>query len=237
MIGTSGARDGRVNAILDSLDAGGEDRIGRHLKRVSSKLGDVLLNPDDPIEYLYFPETAMASAMGITAEGASAEVGLIGWEGVVGVNRLLGARSQPNVINIQMEGEGVLMPAHIAEEEFARGGPFHLSVLRFVNELIVQLGRTAVCNAVHGVEQRLARWLLMCSDRSPDEKLRLTQEFLAMMVAVTRQSISGAAQFLQDQGLIQYSRGVIVILDRPGLEKSSCQCYEVAALERGRSNS
>ena len=218
------------NAILNSLDRDEAARIAPHLKRVSGELGDPILQPGDPIDALGFPESAMASAMGITAEGATAEVGLIGWEGVVGLPRLFGSRSQPNVINFQMPGNLWLLPAKVAEEEFARGGNFQRAVLRFANAFMVQIGRTAVCNAVHGVDKRLAKWLLMCHDRSTDNGLRLTQEFLAMMVSVSRQSISGGAQVLQERGLIKYSRGLIEVTYREGLEKAACDCYQIISL-------
>lgn len=220
----------RRNAILKSLDPDEAARITPHLRSVSGELGDPILQPGDSIDALGFPESAMASAMGITAEGSTAEVGLIGWEGVVGLARLFGSRSQPNVINFQMPGEMLLLPAKVAEEEFARGGNFQRAVLRFANEFMVQIGRTAVCNAVHGVDKRLAKWILMCHDRSTDDELRLTQEFLAMMVSVSRQSISGGAQVLQERGLIKYSRGLIEVTDREGLEKAACDCYQVISL-------
>lgn len=222
------------NWILGSLGADEFRRIEPHLKLVRNQLAEVLLHPGDPIDYLYFPETAMASAMGTTLDGGTAEIGLIGFEGVVGVSRLLGSSTQPNEINIQMPGHGAALPAEIAEDEFARGGAFQRAVLRFVDQLLVQLGRTAVCNVIHGLERRLARWLLMCHDRSADDTLDLTQEFLSLMVGVTRQSVSGAARFLQDGRVIQYSRGRINILDRAGLERFACDCYQVMALDRFR---
>ena len=222
------------NWILRSLGADEFRRIEPHLKLVRSQLADVLLHPGDPIEFLYFPETAMASAMGTTMEGGAAEIGLIGFEGVVGVSRFLGASTQPDEINIQMPGHGAILPAEIAEEEFARGGSFQRAVLRFLDQLLVQLGRTAVCNVMHGLERRLARWLLMCHDRSTDDTLDLTQEFLSIMVGVTRQSVSGAARFLQDGRVIQYSRGRINIIDRSGLERFACDCYQVMSLDRFR---
>ena len=222
------------NWILQSLGPDEFRRIEPHVRLVRNQLADVLLHPGDPIEYLYFPETAMASAMGSTEDGGTAEIGLIGFEGVVGVSRLLGTHAQPNEINIQMPGHGALLPADVAEDEFARGGTFQRSVLRFVDQLIVQLGRIAVCNVLHGLERRIARWLLMCHDRAAGDTLELTQEFLSMMVGMTRQSVSGAARFLQDSRVIRYSRGRITITDRDGLERHACDCYQVMSLERFR---
>ena len=233
-MGQASSRTELRNAVLNSLDRDEAARIAPHPKRVSGELGDPILQPGDPIDALGFPESAMASAMGITADGATAEVGLIGWEGVVGLPRLFGSNSQPNLINFQMPGEMLLLPADIAEQEFARGGSFQRAILRFANDLMIQMGRTAVCNAVHGVDKRLAKWLLMCHDRSMDDKLRLTQEFLALMVSVSRQSISGAAQVLQERGLVQYSRGVIEVTDREGLAKCACDCYAFVSLREKR---
>ena len=221
------------NRLLSRLDADETERLGGHLTRKNFKLGDTLLRPGDPIEFLIFPETAMVSAMGNTPHGEQAEVGVMGWEGAVGVARLLGAESLPHEVSIQMLGEGVLLPAAVAEQEFARGGNFQKLLLKYYHELFIQVGQTAVCNVLHGMEQRLARWLLMCHDRSCDEKLRLTQEFLAMMVGVSRQSLSGAARLLQDLGYIKYSRGVIEVLERDALERFACHCYQVVKLERG----
>ena len=220
------------NRILSKLDTDEAERLRGHLTRKSFELGDPLLHAGDPIEFLFFPETAMASAMGRTPHGEQAEVGVMGWEGAVGVGRLLGAERLPHEFSIQMLGDGVLLPAAVAEREFARGGGFQKLLLRYYHELFIQVGQTAVCNVLHGMEQRLARWLLMCHDRSWDERLRLTQEFLAMMVGVSRQSLSGAARLLQDLGYIKYSRGVIEIIDRDALERFACHCYQVVKLER-----
>jgi CRP-like cAMP-binding protein len=222
----------RRNYLIRSLDREAADRLGPHLKTISNELGEDLLKPGDPIDFLYFPETSMASAMGLTPEGGTAEIGLTGFEGVVGASRLLGVPTQPNLINIQMAGTGAMLPAEFAEEEFARGGVFQRAVLLYLNELIVQISQTAVCNALHGMEQRLARWMLMCHDRSDGDTLDLTQEFLSLMVGVTRQSISGCAQQLQERGVISYSRGRIQVLDRPALESASCSCYRIVALRR-----
>jgi CRP-like cAMP-binding protein len=219
------------NRILDQLDADEAERLGPHLTRKRFQTGDPLLRPGDTIDFLIFPTTAMVSAMGNTPHGEQAEVGVMGWEGATGIARLMGAESLPHEVSIQMAGEGLKLPAAVAAQEFSRGGGFQKAVLRYYHELFIQVGQTAVCNVLHGLEQRLARWLLMCHDRSCDEKLRLTQEFLAMMVGVSRQSLSGAAKALQDLGFIKYSRGVIEILDRDSLERFACHCYQVVKLE------
>ena len=220
------------NRILNALDPDEAERLRRHLVREGFQVGHPLLHPGDPIGTLIFPVTAMISAMGNTPHGEQAEVGVMGWEGAFGVGRLLGAVSLPHEVSIQMAGDAVLLPADVAEREFARGGNFQKVLLLYYHELFIQVGQTAVCNALHGMEQRLARWLLMCHDRSFDERLRLTQEFLAMMVGVSRQSLSGAARVLQDLGYIKYSRGVIEIRERDALERFACHCYQVVKLQR-----
>ena len=220
------------NRILNALNADESERLRRHLTRRSFPLGDPLLHPGDKIEFLIFPTTAMISAMSNTPHGEQGEVGVMGWESAFGIARLLGADSLPHEVSIQMAGEGYVLSVSAAESEFARGGGFQKAVLRYYHELFLQVGQTAVCNVLHGLEQRLTRWLLMCHDRSFDERLRLTQEFLAMMVGVSRQSLSGAARLLQDLRYIQYSRGVIEILDREAMERFACHCYQVVKLER-----
>ena len=215
------------NHILARLTPDEESRLGPHLKYIDTELGELLLNAGDPIEYLFFPEGSMGSVVGVTAQGGSAEIGLIGSEGVIGAEVFLGADRIANRINIQMPDGGWKLPAAVAVSEFGRGGSFHNCVLRFFYRFLMQISQTAVCNALHGLEQRVARWLLMCLDRSPDDKIRLTQEFLSLMVGATRQSVSMVAGALQDAGAITYSRGVIRVVDRGGLERFACDCYAV----------
>jgi CRP-like cAMP-binding protein len=215
------------NHILSRLTPEEERRLGPHLKFIDTELGEMLLNAGDPIDNLFFPEGAMGSVVGVTAQGGSAEIGLIGWEGVIGAEIFLGADRMANRVNIQMPDGGYVLPADVALREFERGGPFQAGVLRFFYRFLTQISQTAVCNALHGLEQRLSRWLLMCLDRSPDDKIRLTQEFLSLMVGASRQSVSMVASMLQDAGVITYSRGVIRVVHRDGLERFACDCYAV----------
>ena len=215
------------NHILSRLTPEEERRLGPHLKFIDTELGEMLLNAGDPIDNLFFPEGAMGSVVGVTAQGGSAEIGLIGWEGVIGAEIFLGADRMANRVNIQMPDGGYVLPADVALREFERGGPFQAGVLRFFYRFLTQISQTAVCNALHGLEQRLSRWLLMCLDGSPDEKIRLTQDFLSLMVGASRQSVSMVASMLQDAGVITYSRGVIRVVRRDGLERFACDCYAV----------
>lgn len=215
------------NHILANLTPDETRRLSPHLKYIDTVLGELLLNAGDPIEFLFFPEGAMGSIVGVTARGGSAEIGLIGREGVIGAEVFLGAERMANHVSIQMPDGGFKLPAEVAVREFQFGGRFQQNVLRFIYRHLVQVSQTAVCNALHSLEERVARWMLMCHDRSPDEKIRLTQEFLALMVGSTRQSVSFVASTLQEAGAIAYSRGVIRISDRRRLETFACDCYAV----------
>jgi CRP-like cAMP-binding protein len=170
----------------------------------------------------------MVSVIGSTADGQSTEIGVIGREGIVGIDLLLGARSAQNGHTVQIADGSLRMPAEAVMDEFRRGGAFQSSILSFVRKFLSQVSQTAVCNRLHPLEQRLARWLLMCADRSPTpESLMLTQEFLSIMAGATRTSVTLAAIALRSAGFINYSRGKITILDREGLEDFSCECYSV----------
>jgi CRP-like cAMP-binding protein len=215
------------NHILSNLTTDEAQRIGPHLEQIEAKLGDVLVNSGDTIDFLFFPDGSMASIVGVTARGGSAEIGIVGKEGLIGAEVFLGAERMPNHVSIQMPDGGFKLPAAIALREFEMGGSFQKNVLKFFYKLLVQVSQTAVCNALHSLEQRVARWMLMCHDRSPDDKIRLTQEFLALMVGSTRPSVSLVASNLQDSGVITYTRGVITIIERERLEGFACDCYKV----------
>ena len=217
------------NWILAGLEPGEKERLGKHLTYHDMKLGEKLFDPDDPIDFLFFPNHSMASVVGRTPQGSSAEIGVIGREGVVGVDLLLGATRMINPSMIQMANGGFRLPAAEAVREFKLGGAFQAALLGFVHRLMIQVSQTAVCNALHTLEERLARWLLMCHDRSRDDTLHLTQHFLSLMVGTTRASVTLAAITLQDLGYIRYSRGSITIVDRPALIEFACDCYKVVS--------
>ena len=218
------------NAILSALGPEERERLAPHLQHHDTQLGEVFFEPGDPIDYVYFPENSMLSIVGRTIRGGSAEIGVIGREGVVGVNLLLGAPRAINAIMVQLTDGGFRLPAAEALKEFDRCGPFHKSTLKFVHYLMMQISQTAVCNVLHGLEERLAKWLLMCRDRSSGDTLHLTQEFLSLMLGSTRASVTLAAISLQDLGYISYKRGAIKVVDRQGMIDFACDCYKVVQI-------
>jgi CRP-like cAMP-binding protein len=189
-------------------------------------LGQVLYHPEEPIKYVYFPLNSMASVVATTADGESAEVGVVGCEGMVGVEVLLGVDASSKEVMVQLSNGAWRMTTAAARSEFERVGGFQKVALRFVYSLMTQIGQTALCNRLHAMEQRLARWLLMSHDRAEADESTLTQDFLALMLAVNRPAVTTAAITLQGGGFIKSSRGHITVLDREGLEDFACDCYE-----------
>lgn len=221
------------NTILASLAPDERDRLRPHLAYKEVKLGEPIFGSGDTIEHVYFPNDSIASVIGTTRQGGTAEIGLIGREGIVGLDVLLGVRTIRNPVIIQLADGIFRLPADEALREFKRAGAFHDAVLKFTHSLLTQVSQTAVCNTLHRLDERLAKWLLMCRDRSPGDELRLTQEFLALMVGTTRSSVTIAAITLQDLGYIKYSRGVIRVIDRPALIDFACDCYRVVQVTDG----
>lgn len=197
--------------------------------------GQNIYKPHEPVRHVYFPHNAMISIVANTAEGESVEVGVIGREGMAGVPALIGADGiSPHESMVQLADSGMRMRAEVAREEFKRGGAFQDLLLRFMQAKNVQIARSAACNRLHTVEERLARWLLMTHDRAASDELPLTQEFIAMMLGCRRAGITSAAITLQGDGLISYQRGHITILDRAGLEDFTCECYSIVKAEYDR---
>ena len=214
------------NQILLQLDE--EIRgFGRALKAVELPSGHVISHPDEPIDYIYFPNEAVISVMASTEEGQSSAVGMIGNEGVIGVDALMGATSSPHTVSA-LYGDGAhrIKVADILDS-FNQCGPLHDLLLRFTQRFMVQLSQMTLCNRLHTLDQRLSRWLLMCDDRTPSETLKGTQEMLASMLGSTRASVTLAAIEMQNNGLITYSRGKIVIVDRKSIEQHTCDCYGI----------
>jgi CRP-like cAMP-binding protein len=222
------------NYILDALPAEEYERLRPHLERVELSLGEVIYHPDERIKYVYFPEDAMSSVIATTPDGASAEVGVIGSEGIVGIAVLMGLDSTPNECIIQLQGFALRIKAEEIRKEFKQNGVFHDIVLKYIHALIMQISQTALCNRIHVIEQRLSRWLLMCHDRSSSNTLTLTQDFLAVMLGTNRPSVTNTAILLQGGGFIKYARGKITIIDREGLEDFACDCYKVVKPEYDR---
>lgn len=216
-----------TNKILSAVSAEALDRLSPMLEPVELKLGELLFRPDEHIEYVYFPIDSMISVVANTVEGQSAEVAVVGCEGALGLAVILGAKSMPYASMVQREGRGLRIPAKSLLTEFERQSSLHRALLDFVQKYIVQISQTALCNRLHSIEQRLARWLLMCHDRAMSDKLSLTQEFLSIMLGANRTTVTMTAIELQKQGLISYTRGKILVTDRARLEQFTCSCYAV----------
>ena len=219
------------NRLLAALPPEDAARLLPQLAPVSWALGDVLYEPDRLMAYLYFPTTAVVSLIYTMLDGTTAEMGLVGQEGVVGIALFMGGDTTPNRAIVQVAGEAFRLPAPALRTEFQRGGAVQGALLRYTQALITQISQTAVCNRLHAIEQRLCRWLLLTRDRVPTDQVQMTQEFLAHMLGVRREGVTVAAQHLQEAGLIRYTRGHITILDRPGLEATTCECYQVVRNE------
>jgi CRP-like cAMP-binding protein len=222
------------NHILRQLPPADFERLLPDLEAVDLQHGATIHRPDELITHLYFPDAAMISIVTLTAEGQSVEAGVIGREGLTGFNVLMGFDSMPNENIVQLPGGGWRIPTAAATREFKLGGAFHDSSLRFIHAVLQQIGQTALCNRIHSNEERLSRWLLMCRDRSVSDELKLTQEFLAIMLGANRSSVTLSAVALQSAGYIKYKRGLITITDRAGLEDFACDCYRAVKKEYDR---
>ena len=205
-----------------------------HLERVDMPLGQVLYEPGLALSHVYFPVTGIVSLLYVMESGASAEIAVVGHEGIVGISLFMGGESNPSRAVVQSEGQGFRLPAHIIREDFNRSGPVMQVLLRYTQALITQMSQTAVCNRHHSLDQQLCRWLLFSLDRLQGNELRMTQELIANMLGVRREGVTEAALKLQQGGLIRYARGHITVLDRPGLEKRACECYDVVKKEYDR---
>jgi CRP-like cAMP-binding protein len=221
------------NSILGGLPPADRARLAAALQPVTFDLGDVISEPGRRMDHIYFPTSAVVSSLYTTEDGATAEMGLAGNDGVVGVSLFLGGEAPPNRMVVIVAGDAFRLKATALREEFAAGGALQVLLLRYTQSLITQISQTAVCNRLHAVEQRLSRWLLMCRDRVDRDELQMTQEFISNMLGGRRETVTVAAGRLQDAGLIRYSRGHITIVDRRGLEEAACECYPaVAGLDR-----
>lgn len=222
------------NWLLDALPAGAYERLGGNLEPVPFSLGEVIYESGAQMESVYFPTTSHVSLLYTMINGATAEMGLVGNEGVVGISLFMGGDTTPNRAVVQGAGNALKLQAKAMREEFSRGSEFQHLLLRYTQALITQISQTAVCNRLHSVEQRLCRWLLMTRDRTQSDELEMTHEFISNMLGVRREGVTNAAQALQKQGLISYVRGRIKILDRKGLGASACECYAVVKEEHDR---
>jgi CRP-like cAMP-binding protein len=204
------------------------------LEHVPFALGEVIYESGGQMGYIYFPTTAIISLLYMMENGSSAEMGVAGNEGLVGIALFMGGNTVPNRAVVQSAGEAFRMKPQMLQEEFARGGAFQRLLLRYTQALMTQMSQTAVCNRLHTVEQQLCRWLLLSRDRLNSDELVMTQELIANMLGVRREGVTVAARRLQEQGLIRYVRGRITLLDRSGLEATVCECYQVVKDEYDR---
>ena len=198
-----------------------------HLRPVTFELEHEIEFPGKPIHHIFFVESGMASMTATFLDGSQVEVGMFGYESIIGISALMGTKQSLNRVYTQIEGNGYSSPVELARLEFGRGGIFHLLALRYVQAQLVQSTQSTGCNAKHSFEQRLARWLLICSDRTHTAEFQISQEYLTQMLGTTRSTVSIAAQNLKQAGLIHYNRGVVKIIDPVGLENRSCECYGI----------
>jgi len=222
------------NHLLAALPAGDYERLAPHLELIPLKLGEVLYEPGVRLRYVYFPTTSIVSLLYVMEDGASAEIAIVGNEGILGISLFMGGETTPSRAVVQSAGYGYRLKAQLLKDEFQRFGPMLHLLLRYTQALITQMAQTAVCNRHHSVDQQLCRWLLLSLDRLASNELSMTQELIANMLGVRREGVTEAAGKLQDAGLISYRRGRITVLDRPGLEARSCECYEVVKKELDR---
>ncbi len=214
------------NCLLDALSPELYEKLAPNLKRVSLKQGEILHHPGETIEDLYFPIDCALSITITMSDGSTAEAGLVGRREVIGINAVMGGRetTQTEYI-VQVAGSAMKIDARILLEEFDRNKELRDVLLRYTQALIAQISQTTACNSLHTLEQRLPRWLLEAQDRVNSNELKLTQEFLSEMLGVRRAGVTQTAQKLQENGLIEYHRGRVQILDQGGLEEAACECF------------
>jgi CRP-like cAMP-binding protein len=222
------------NRLLAVLPPAEGERLYPHLELVPMALGGVVYESGSRLDHVYFPTTSIVSLLYVMADGASAEIAVVGNEGVVGVALFMGGETTPSRAIVQSAGHAYRLKGHLMKEEFNRAGAMQHLLLRYTQALLTQMAQTAVCNRHHSVDQQLCRWLLLSLDRLPSSELTMTQELIANMLGVRREGVTEAAGNLQSARLIHYSRGRITVLDRPGLEARACECYRVVKTECDR---
>ncbi len=224
----------RQNHLLAALPPSEWERWSPGLELVEMPLGQVLYESGRTLAHVYFPISAIVSLLYVMENGASAEIAVVGNEGVVGISLFMGGGSTPSRAVVQSAGQGYRLSAHNVQDEFGRSGPVMHLLLRYTQALITQMAQTAVCNRHHSLDQQLCRWLLLSLDRLNSSQLVMTQELIANMLGVRREGVTEAALKLQKAGLIKYARGRITVLDRPALEARTCECYAVVKKEYDR---
>jgi len=228
------ASDPRGNQLLAALPDSEWKRMLPNLEPVELPLGKVLYESGDAMKHVYFPTDSIVSLLYVMENGASAEIAVVGNEGLVGISLFMGGETTPSRAIVQSAGVGFRLKGNVVKEEFNRSGPTMHLLLRYTQALITQMTQTAACNRHHSLDQQLCRWLLLSLDRLHEPELAMTQELIANMLGVRREGVTEAALNLQRLGLIRYARGHITVLDRAGLEKRSCECYAVVKKEYDR---
>jgi CRP-like cAMP-binding protein len=226
--------DALKNYLLASLPKVEFERVLSKLELVPFELGKVLYESGDRMDHAYFPTTAIVSLLYVMENGSTAEIGVVGNDGIVGIALFMGGDTTPNRAIVQAAGEAFRMKAEDLKAEFAIGGVFQRMLLRFTQALMTQISQTAVCNRLHSVEEQLCRWLLLSHDRLKSDKLVMTHDLISNMLGVRREGITLAAQKLAKQNLITNVRGTITVDDRQGLERAVCECYKVVSVEYNR---
>jgi CRP-like cAMP-binding protein len=224
----------KQNHLLAALSAAELKPMRRYLEPVEMSLGEVVYESGRTLDYVYFPTNSIVSLLYVLENGASAEIAVVGNEGVVGVSIFMGGESTPSRAVVQSAGRAYRLPGQVMKSEFNRGGSMQHLMLRYTQSLITQMAQTAVCNRHHSVDQQLCRWLLLSIDRLPAPEIEMTQELIANMLGVRREGVTESAGKLQKAGVISYRRGHIKVLDRPALEEMSCECYAVVRRETER---
>ncbi|RON09863.1 Crp/Fnr family transcriptional regulator [Pseudomonas brassicacearum] len=222
------------NHLLAALPAQALERLLPYLEPVTLPLGKVLYESGDALRHVYFPTDSIVSLLYVMENGASAEISVVGNEGLIGIAVFMGGESTPSRAIVQSAGHAFRLPGQRLKDEFNRHGEMLLLMLRYTQALITQMAQTAVCNRHHSIDQQLCRWLLLSLDRLQDNQLIMTQELIANMLGVRREGVTDAAGKLQRLGVIEYTRGHIKVLDRDALEKLSCECYAVVRKETER---
>jgi CRP-like cAMP-binding protein len=228
------AHDPRQNHLLAALPASDYERLLPDLELTAMTLGDVLYESGSQLGHVYFPTTSIVSLLYVMEDGASAEIAVVGNEGIIGVALFMGGETTPSRAVVQSAGYAYRLKGQLLKREFNRSSAMQQLLLRYTQALLTQMAQTAVCNRHHSVDQQLCRWLLLSLDRLASNELTMTQELIANMLGVRREGVTEAAGKLQGAGLIHYSRGRITVVDRPGLEAQACECYRVVKKEFDR---
>lgn len=228
--------DPRENHLLGAIPQTEWDRFAPNLTPVTLALGDVIYESGSDQPYVYFPTSCIVSLLYVMEDGSSAEIAIVGFEGLVGIALFMGGGTTPSRAVVQSAGDAFRMKAQFIRDEFFLAGPVQQLFLRYTQALVTQMGQTAVCNRHHSVDQQLCRWLLMSLDRLPlpSDELTMTQELIANMLGVRREGVTEAAGKLQRAGVIEYARGRIRVIDRARLETRACECYSVVRKEFAR---